>query len=151
MTCFLFTHILGHFRPWEAACEHLHTCAVSTLQPRPSGMVWSLSYDRFSVYLCFCPSQALGKLSVSISTLVRFQRSKRDVLGWSGAGVMRVQTAWPPLDGKWKENSNPRGGPNEGKSGGGPQYLLRDGDVGGWQPPVRPCAFSCPVYQKCLL
>ena len=35
--------------PCEAVCEHLHTCAVTTLQTRPSGMVWSSSYEHFYI------------------------------------------------------------------------------------------------------
>ena len=32
--CFVFLQklmLFDHFRPWEAVCEHLHTCAVLTV------------------------------------------------------------------------------------------------------------------------
>ena len=47
MNCFLFTLMLSHFRPRDAVCEHLHTCGISTVQTRASGMVWRSSYDLF--------------------------------------------------------------------------------------------------------
>ena len=137
MTCFLFTSIFDHFRPWEAVCEHLHTCAISMVQTRASGMVWSLSYDLFSVYPYFGSISGSGRLFVSISTLVRFQWSKRELLGWSGARVMtcfvsgqrRKNGGSYPLEGKSKENQNPHGGSNEGKS--------RGGGGGGTPPPPK--------------
>ena len=38
----------------------------------------------------FSSFSGLGRLSVSISTLLRFQRCAYELLGWSGARVMKV-------------------------------------------------------------
>ena len=40
MRCFLFAFLFAYSKPWEALWQHLHTCTMSAVQSRASGMVW---------------------------------------------------------------------------------------------------------------
>ena len=51
MKVFIFVSCFELLRPGEVVCEHLHACAVSLVQTRASGMVWSSSYEGLPVCL----------------------------------------------------------------------------------------------------
>ena len=53
MKVFIFVSLLELLRRREVVWEHIHACAVTLVQSRASGMVWSSSDEGFSLFLLF--------------------------------------------------------------------------------------------------
>ena len=85
-----FDDFVESLRPREVVGEHLHASAVPTVCVWASERWSGARVIKVFIFVHFWSFSGLGRLSVSIFTLLRFQRCTYELLGWSGARVMKV-------------------------------------------------------------